>query len=148
MVEYPEKFTSPGTYIVISLKYFIYMFYCTCFFTGQSWVFTYIFITFYFLATFGRFDANKQSGIKLSAVRDNIASVCILCSIYYNTMKIMNVRKKLQSDQMCETKKQTSKEENRQTSKQTHKQSKQTIEQINKQLNKQANKQTSKQTNK
>lgn len=36
-------------------------------------------LPFHFAATFGRFDANKQSGIKLSAVRDNISSVRILC---------------------------------------------------------------------
>ena len=122
MVEYPEKFTSPGTYIIISLEYFIYMFYCTCFLHRSVLsVYLYIYHVLFYIATFGRFDANKQSGIKLSAVRDNIASVCILCSIYYNTMKIMNVRKKLQSDQMCETKKQTSKEKtDKQANKQTN----------------------------
>ena len=44
--------------------------------------------SFQLLATFGRFDANKQSGIKLTAVRDNISSVCILFNILFGYLQL------------------------------------------------------------
>ena len=58
-------------FINLSLRFFCSFVSLCVYFLCVNEVFFIIFI-----ATFGRYDAKQQSGIKLSGVKDNIASVC------------------------------------------------------------------------